>query len=38
LKERNGLPTDVLFPNARGAALTRDGVEYLLGKHLAAAC
>jgi len=37
LKERNGLPTDVLFPNARGAALSRDGVEYLLARHVAAA-
>jgi integrase/recombinase XerD len=37
LKERNGQPTDVLFPNARGAALSRDGVEYLLARHVAAA-
>ena len=37
LRERSGLPTEVLFPNARGAALSRDGVEYLLAKHLAAA-
>lgn len=37
LKERNGQPTDVLFPNARGAALSRDGVEYLLAKHATAA-
>ncbi len=37
LKERKGLPTDALFPNARGAALSRDGVEYLLAKHVAAA-
>ena len=37
LKERVGEPSDVLFPNARGHALSRDGVEYLLAKHLAAA-
>jgi site-specific recombinase XerD len=37
LRERGGLPTDVLFPNARGAALSRDGVEYLLAKHMATA-
>lgn len=37
LKERGGQPTDRLFPNARGGALTRDGVEYLLAKHLVAA-
>jgi site-specific recombinase XerD len=37
LRERGGQPTDVLFPNARGNALSRDGVEYLLSKHLAVA-
>jgi site-specific recombinase XerD len=37
LKERGGQPGDVLFPNARGAALSRDGVEYLLAKHLVTA-
>jgi hypothetical protein len=37
LRERGGLPTDVFFPNARGAALSRDGVEYLLAKHMATA-
>ena len=36
-RERGGQPADVLFPNARGGALSRDGVEYLLAKHLAAA-
>lgn len=30
---RKGCDTDVLFPNARGKPLTRDGVEYLLSKH-----
>ncbi len=37
LKERGGQPGDTLFPNARGAALSRDGVEYLLDKHVTAA-
>lgn len=37
LEERNGQPSDVLFPNARGSALSRDGLEYLLAKHLATA-
>jgi integrase/recombinase XerD len=33
LGERKAQPSDVLFPNARGQALSRDGVEYLLAKH-----
>lgn len=37
LREREGLPTDPLFPNARGVRLSRDGVEHLLAKHVAAA-
>jgi len=37
LPERNGQPSEVVFPNARGSALSRDGLEYLLAKHLAAA-
>jgi len=37
LRERNGRPSDPLFPNARGGRLSRDGVEYLLRKHLATA-
>jgi site-specific recombinase XerD len=37
LPERNGQPSEVVFPNAQGAPLSRDGVEYLLAKHLAAA-
>ena len=37
LRERAGCPTDFLFPNARGGRLSRDGVEYLLAKHLAKA-
>jgi len=34
LKERDGLPAEALFPNARGGHLSSDGVEYLLHKHL----
>jgi site-specific recombinase XerD len=37
LPERNGQPADVVFPNAQGSALSRDGLEYLLAKHLATA-
>jgi len=37
LKERGGQPSERLFPNARGGALSRDSVEYLLAKHLAVA-
>ena len=37
LRERKGQPTDVLFPNARGHSLSRDGAEYLLAKHVATA-
>lgn len=37
LKERAAKPGDPLFPNARGMAMSRDGVEYLLAKHVAVA-
>jgi site-specific recombinase XerD len=37
LRERSGQPDDPLFPNARGGFLSRDGVEYLLAKHVAVA-
>lgn len=37
LRERQGDSADVLFPNARGKPLSRDGVEYLLAKHVATA-
>ena len=37
LQERHGEPTAPLFPNARGGALSHDGLEYLLAKHLATA-
>lgn len=30
LQERNGQPADVVFTNARGQALSRDGVQYIL--------
>ena len=34
LQERDACPSDPLFPNARGGTLSRDGVEYILAKHL----
>ena len=34
LKARRGNPSDILFPGARGGALSRDGVQYALSKHL----
>lgn len=37
LRERNGQPSDVLFPNARGLSLSHDGLDYLLSKHVATA-
>ena len=37
LRERKAQPAEPLFPNARGGPLSRDGVEYLLAKHVAAA-
>ena len=37
LRERNGQPSDPLFPNTRGHALSPEGVEYLLDKHITAA-
>lgn len=33
-RERNGEPGDAAFPNASGHHLSRDGVEYILSKHL----
>ena len=38
LRERAGQPDDPLFPNTRGGFLSRDGVEYLLNKHVVVAC
>jgi integrase/recombinase XerD len=37
LRERSGQSNDPLFPNTRGGFLSRDGVEYLLAKHVAVA-
>ena len=37
LGERNGQLDDPVFPNARGHALSPEGVEYLLAKHIATA-
>jgi len=37
LPERNGQPTDVIFPNAQGTPLSRDGIEYILAKHVTTA-
>jgi site-specific recombinase XerD len=37
LRERNGQPADVLFPNVHGGRLSRDAVERLLAKHVAEA-
>jgi site-specific recombinase XerD len=34
LRERNSPPSEVLFPNARGQPLSRDGFEYVLAQHL----
>jgi integrase/recombinase XerD len=37
LRERNGRPSDPLFPNTRASRLSRDGVKYLLRKHVSTA-
>jgi site-specific recombinase XerD len=37
LREHNGGPSEPLFINARGGALSRDGIEYILTKHVKAA-
>jgi site-specific recombinase XerD len=37
LRDRGGEPTDFLFPNARGLRMSRDGVAYVLDKHVASA-
>ena len=34
LRERNCEPSEPLFINARGAALSRDGIEYILAKYV----
>ena len=37
LKERQGTPTDPLFPTPKGTRLTRDAIEHRLARHLATA-
>jgi integrase/recombinase XerD len=37
LSERQGKPSDPVFPSTRGGGLSPDGVQYLLTKHLATA-
>ena len=37
IRESNGRPSDPLFLNARGHRLSRDGIEYLLRKHVTTA-
>lgn len=37
LSERKGQPDEAVFPNARGAPMSLDGVEYLVAKHAATA-
>lgn len=37
LRERQGQPTEVLFPSLRGGPLSRDSIEYLVTKHVATA-
>jgi site-specific recombinase XerD len=37
LREQNAQPVAALFPSARGVPMSRDGVEYLLAKHVAVA-
>src|SRR5208337_4102450 len=37
LNERQGQPSDAAFPTLAGAALSHDGLQYLLNKHLAIA-
>src|SRR5262249_22178945 len=37
LRERQGQPSDPVFPTTRGLALGADGLEYLLNKHLTVA-
>ena len=35
--ERNGQPSDPVFPNARGKDLSHDGLDYIVSKHVATA-
>jgi site-specific recombinase XerD len=38
LHERNDQPMDTVFTNARGLPLSRDGVQYILTRHVKVAC
>ena len=38
LAERQGQSSEPVFPSTSGTPLSHDGLEYLLNKHLAAAC
>lgn len=38
LRERGGVPSDPVFPSSRGGRMSRDAIEYLVKKHVAAAC
>ena len=37
MRERQGLPSEPLFPSTRGTALSQDALQYLLDKHLTVA-
>ncbi len=37
MRERNGQPTEPLFPTVRGHVLSHDGLSYLLARHIATA-
>ncbi len=37
MDEQKGKPEDALFPNAQGKPFSRDGIEYMLSKHVATA-
>jgi site-specific recombinase XerD len=37
MRERDGQPSEVLFPNVHDRALSHDGLDYLLSKHVAVA-
>ena len=38
LRERQGQPSEPVFPTTRGTALSHDALQYLLDKHLPTAC
>lgn len=37
MRERDGQPSDPLFPNAQGKTLSHDGLDYILSKHITTA-